>query len=117
MYNRKQYTFTQIAYVIRMMNQILKKEPGSALAKMFVRNHPWLSKYISVGFTEAEQLREAAGKSGFSIKPYTPTPMERALRRRFQSTNQIIYEARVVGRIFLFRFEETTCGAYIAISG
>lgn len=111
------YSQNEIVAVIFRMATLISSQYDRNEVTEFLEQHPWARKYVSNGFSEGNELREMGKKMGFKITLHVPTEKEVIIRKR-HGKPQICYETNnETGRRFYFRFEETTKGAYRAISG
>ncbi len=109
-----QYVLSEIGEVVDEMANLIRNQPSREELSAFLEKHPWALKYVSNGFSEAEQLREMAQKPGFKIVLHVPSVREAEIRKR-HGKPQVSYVTEGQGRRFQFCFEQVG-GAYVAIS-
>ena len=101
-----EYRLSDIPVFFSEMLDIIQQVYDHKRVRVFVDKHPWTLKYMSYGFSEANQLREFAEKVGFQITLQVPNELETKYRERHGKTKVIRYETPLGNaRQFVFIFE------------
>lgn len=118
----KTYTLAEVNELIEELVKVIKARKSFGLGRPadFVKRHPWVNKYVSPGFAEANQLMELAEQPAFDIVfvPQTEAQIEWRADRKMKP--RLIFQTSGCAehdRIFGFLFEEQEDGLYIALNG
>lgn len=116
---RQVYTREQIKDLMLSMTILILGPYYDREISAFIKAHPWTLKYLSMRFSEAEQIRDMAERDrNFVIVPVVYTEQQMELRRRMGKDKNVVYETMGGhGAQFQFRFDWVAEDRYIAVSG
>ena len=115
---KKKYTRVGVNEVMSEMTRLIISPYDHDVANAFIEEHPWTLKYVSDGFSEAEQLREMSEtQSDFGIIPDTVSDQEKAFCLRNGFKQVVRYVTSGKGRTFTFHFDQVEPDGYLAVSG
>ena len=120
----QKYSRSEVEELIGELIRVIKTRNSFPSAinipKDFVRRNPWTNKYVSRGFSEADQLMELAKAPDFDITFVPMGEVEREWRHDRKMKMKLHF--RTSGgdrheRTFSFYFEEQEEGVYIPLNG
>lgn len=113
MSERKRYTREQVYKVVRQLErEIISRRDIYDTSFVFVNEHPWVGKFLTTGYFEANSLFQQSRDSGFSILPLPISEIELVLRKKHNLPAQIRFQNTGNGAKFIFAFEEIEGGFY-----
>ena len=118
---KKTYTRSEVTELMEKLADAIKSRKSLIdMPADFVKQHPWVNKYVSPGFAEANQLMELAKEPAFGIVFVPQTEAEREWRHDRKMKPKLSF--KTIGgskddRIFTFSFEEQEEGIYIPLNG